>query len=43
VILADDLDRALESCERAVIEAHLAEAGTARTLRYWLSQALGNE
>ncbi|MGC1712845.1 MAG: hypothetical protein WA717_14815 [Methyloceanibacter sp.] len=43
MILADDLDRALESCERAVIEAHLAEAGTARTLRYWLSQALGNE
>ena len=26
-----------------MIEAHLAEAGTARTLRYWLSQALGNE
>ena len=43
MILADDLDRALESCERAVTEAHLAEAGTARTLRDWLSQALGNE
>ena len=43
VILADDLDRALESCERAVIEAHFAEAGTARTLRDWLSQALGNQ
>ena len=26
-----------------MIEAHLAEAGTAGTLRYWLSQALGNE
>ena len=42
VILADDLDRALESCEGAVIEAHFAEAGTARTLRDWLSQALGS-
>ena len=40
MILADDLDPALESCERGVIEAPLAEAGTAR---YWLSQALGNE
>ena len=42
-ILADDLDRALESCERAVIGAHLAEGATARTLRDWLAQALGSD
>ncbi len=32
VILADDLDRALESCEKAVIDAHFAEGGAASTL-----------
>jgi SulP family sulfate permease len=42
VILADDLDHALESCEKAVITAHLAEGGEARTLREWLTQALGS-
>lgn len=41
VILADDLDRALESCEKEVIAAHLAEGATARTLVDWLAQALG--
>jgi len=42
VILADDLDRALESCEKAVIAAHLAEGSGGSTLRDWLSQALGS-
>jgi len=42
VILADDLDHALESCEKAVIAAHLAEGGDARTLLDWLTQALGS-
>ena len=42
VILADDLDRALESCEKAVIAAHLAEGSVGSTLRDWLSQALGS-
>ncbi len=43
VILADDLDRALESCEKEVIGTHLAEGATARTLRDWLAQALGSD
>jgi SulP family sulfate permease len=43
VILADDLDRALESCEKEVIGTHLAEGSTARTLRDWLAQALGSD
>jgi SulP family sulfate permease len=42
VILADDLDHALESCEKAVIAAHLAEGGDARTLLDWPTQALGS-
>jgi len=42
VILADDLDRALESCEKAVIGAHLAEGSGGSTLRDWLSRALGS-
>ena len=43
VILADDLDRALKSCEKEVIGTHLAEGATARTLRDWLAQALGSD
>ncbi len=42
VILADDLDRALESCEKEVIATHLAEGGTVASLRDWLTQALGS-
>ncbi|HMK42084.1 MAG TPA: SulP family inorganic anion transporter [Methyloceanibacter sp.] len=42
VILADDLDRALESCEKAVIAAHLAEGSGGSTLRDWLNRALGS-
>jgi SulP family sulfate permease len=42
VTVADDLDRALETCEKAVIAAHLAERSTGQTLSDWLGQALGS-
>jgi sulfate permease, SulP family len=42
VILADDLDRALESCEKEVIAAHSSGGGTGASLRDWLTQALGS-
>jgi SulP family sulfate permease len=42
VILADDLDRALEACERDVIAAHSGEGAQASGLREWFTQALGN-
>ena len=43
VIVADDLDLALETCEEEVIAAHSAGGGEAGTLRDWLIQALGND
>jgi sulfate permease, SulP family len=43
VMTAADLDRALESCEQAVIEAHQsAGGGDIGSFRTWLSDALGN-
>ena len=42
VTAMSDLDRALESCELAVIEAHRTEGNDASSLRAWLSEALGN-
>ncbi len=42
IIVASDLDRALESCEQEIIEAHQAESGDVRSLRAWLSEALGS-
>ena len=42
IIVASDLDRALEACEQKVIEAHQAEGGDARSLRAWLADALGS-
>ncbi len=42
VIVATDLDRALESCELAIIESHRAEIIDSRSLRAWLSEALGD-
>ena len=42
VVVASDLDRALESCEQAIIEAHRAEVSDSRSLRAWLSEALGD-
>jgi sulfate permease, SulP family len=42
IVVASDLDRALESCEQAIIEAHRAEIADSRSLRAWLSEALGD-
>lgn len=38
VVVASDLDRALEACEEAVIAAHMATGGEAQTLRDWFAQ-----
>src|SRR6202021_2656051 len=42
IVVASDLDRALESCEQAIIEAHRAQVTDSRSLRAWLSEALGD-
>ncbi len=42
VVIAPDLDRALESCEQQIIEMHRAENDETQSLRAWLSDALGN-
>jgi SulP family sulfate permease len=42
VIIAPDLDRALESCEQHIIETHRSGADDAGSLRVWLSEALGD-
>jgi SulP family sulfate permease len=42
VIVADDLDHALEVCEKAVIAAHSAKDAQGRSLREWFTQALGS-
>ncbi len=42
VIVASDLDRALEACEQEIIEEHRADGSEARSLRAWLAEALGN-
>ena len=42
IIIAVDLDRALESCERAVIEAYLPAGSDIGSFRVWLSEALGS-
>ena len=42
VIVASNLDRALESCEQKIIEAYRAEGDETRSLRAWLSDALGS-
>ena len=42
VIIASDLDRALESCEQNIIEMHRTDADAARSLRVWLADALGS-
>jgi len=42
IMVASDLDRALEACEQAIIDAHQAEAGDSRSLRVWFSEALGD-
>ena len=42
IMVAPDLDRALESCEQAVIEAHQPDETDIGSFRSWLSQALGS-
>jgi sulfate permease, SulP family len=42
VTVASDLDRALEACEQDIIETHRAEGSDERSLRAWLSEALGS-
>jgi sulfate permease, SulP family len=43
VVTAADLDRALETCEDAVIAAHRGESSELDSLRGWLGKALGSE
>ena len=42
VIIAPDLDRALETCEQQIIEAHHSGDTDAGSLRTWLAAALGD-
>jgi SulP family sulfate permease len=42
LIVSSDLDRALESCEQAVIAAHVAQGSQGKTLIEWLTHALGS-
>ena len=42
IVVASDLDRALETCEHEIIAAHRADRSDARSLRAWLSEALGS-
>jgi sulfate permease, SulP family len=42
VIIAPNLDRALEACEQDIIEANRTEGDDARSLRAWLTDALEN-
>src|SRR5262249_30658914 len=41
IIVAPNLDAALESCENAIIEAHQTRDSEAGTLREWFTEALG--
>jgi SulP family sulfate permease len=42
ITIAPDLDRALESCEQAVIDAHRSGQAEAQSLLAWLGEALGD-
>ena len=42
VSIAEDLDRALEACEKEVILAHSRDTGDGRGLREWFTEALGS-
>ena len=42
VVVAPDLDRALEGCEDAIIAAHQVTAGEKDTLHAWFERALGS-
>jgi SulP family sulfate permease len=41
IVMAPNLDAALESCENAIIKAHQTHASDAGTLREWFTEALG--
>src|SRR5262249_31366247 len=41
IIVAPNLDGALESCENAIIKAHQTHNSEASTLREWFTEALG--
>jgi SulP family sulfate permease len=41
VLVVDDLDRALELCENAIIRVHQMPGSDAKSLREWLAQAVG--
>ncbi len=41
VVITSNLDRALELCERSIIDAHRSAADDERSLRAWWSDALG--
>ena len=41
IVVAPNLDAALESCENAIIEAHQTHDSEAGTLREWFAEALG--
>jgi SulP family sulfate permease len=42
IMIASDLDHALEWCEGAIIAAHRKDQSAIRSLREWLSEALGS-
>jgi sulfate permease, SulP family len=42
IIVAPDLDRALETCEASIIELHRVSDGDSRSFRAWLTEALGD-
>ncbi len=42
VVVASDLDRALEACEQKIIDIYRAAGDDSRSLRAWLADALGN-
>ena len=42
VVVAPDLDRALETCEEKIIELYRAPDGDSRSFRTWLAEALGD-
>jgi SulP family sulfate permease len=42
ILVIPELDRALEACENAIIAAHSDADGDTRSLRDWLTEALGN-
>ncbi len=42
ILVIPELDRALEACENAIIAAHSNADGDTRSLRDWLTEALGN-